>query len=218
MSNNPIFPRKPCSNNYVWRNLQKFSQITNRWLIPETPALKILPCTWKINNYLFGTGSNYPQINVYFFAFAISLLHSFSFFFFPQLPTLVSMPLSPPTALGGSALPLILQKQATHGTQSMGFFSPNLHHYLRHPRWKAGVHSYSSFYFPLIDMSLFKDRVVAMGKPHCNYSICNLGEQKGSGLFFGSESEPSIEYVKCWKRDLTPFVQRSVVILLLPSV
>jgi hypothetical protein len=27
------------------------------------------------------------------------------------------------------------------------------------------------FYRPLIDMSLFKDRVVAMGKPHCNYSI-----------------------------------------------
>jgi hypothetical protein len=27
------------------------------------------------------------------------------------------------------------------------------------------------FYIPLIDMSLFKDRVVAMGKPHCNYSI-----------------------------------------------
>ena len=23
-------------------------------------------------------------------------------------------------------------------------------------------------------MSLFKDRVVAMGKPHCNYSICNF--------------------------------------------
>jgi hypothetical protein len=27
------------------------------------------------------------------------------------------------------------------------------------------------FYFPLIDVGLFKDRVVAMGKPHCNYSI-----------------------------------------------
>jgi hypothetical protein len=27
------------------------------------------------------------------------------------------------------------------------------------------------FYFPLIDMVLFKDRVVAMGKPHCNSSI-----------------------------------------------
>jgi hypothetical protein len=26
------------------------------------------------------------------------------------------------------------------------------------------------FYFLLIDMSLFKDRVVAMGKPHCNFS------------------------------------------------
>ena len=33
---------------------------------------------------------------------------------------------------------------------------------------------YSSFYFPFIDMSLFKDRVVAMGKPHCNSSICNF--------------------------------------------
>jgi hypothetical protein len=31
--------------------------------------------------------------------------------------------------------------------------------------------SYSSFYFPLIDVGLFKDRVVAMGKPHCNSSI-----------------------------------------------
>ena len=25
MPNNPISPRKPCSNNYVWRDLQKFS-------------------------------------------------------------------------------------------------------------------------------------------------------------------------------------------------
>jgi len=46
----------------------------------------------------------------------------FTFFFFPQLPTLVSMPLSPPTALGGSAFFILIdQKQATHGTQSMGF-------------------------------------------------------------------------------------------------
>ncbi|MCY2940100.1 MAG: hypothetical protein NTV50_00345 [Planctomycetota bacterium] len=29
---------------------------------------------------------------------------------------------SKPTALGGSALSLIIQKQATHGTQSMGFY------------------------------------------------------------------------------------------------
>jgi len=39
----------------------------------------------------------------------------------------------------------------------------------------AGAHpvpfSYSFFYFPLIDMGLFKDRGVAMGKPHCNSSI-----------------------------------------------
>ncbi|RLS24047.1 MAG: hypothetical protein DWH70_07790 [Planctomycetota bacterium] len=35
------------------------------------------------------------------------------------------MPSSPPTVLGGSALPLIIQKQETHGAQSMGFyFSP----------------------------------------------------------------------------------------------
>jgi hypothetical protein len=27
------------------------------------------------------------------------------------------------------------------------------------------------FYFPLIDISLFKDRGVAMGMPHCNSSI-----------------------------------------------
>jgi len=42
----------------------------------------------------------------------------------------------------------------------------------------AGAHptpfSYSFFYFPLIDMGLFKDRGVAMGKPHCNSSICNF--------------------------------------------
>jgi hypothetical protein len=42
--------------------------------------------------------------------------------FFPQLPTLLSMPLSPPTALGEVCfLTRIMQKQATHGTQSMGF-------------------------------------------------------------------------------------------------
>jgi len=31
--------------------------------------------------------------------------------------------------------------------------------------------SYSSFYLPFIWVSLFKDRGVAMGKPHCNSSI-----------------------------------------------
>jgi hypothetical protein len=31
--------------------------------------------------------------------------------------------------------------------------------------------SYFSFYFPIIDLDLFKDRGVAMGKPRCNSSI-----------------------------------------------
>jgi hypothetical protein len=67
---------------------------------------------------------------------------SFFFFYFPQLPTLFPpgkgpfaslarvsifhhfylLPLSPPTALGGSAFyTRINQKQKTHGAQSMGF-------------------------------------------------------------------------------------------------
>ena len=43
------------------------------------------------------------------------------------------------------------------GKRALRFASPgfNLHH----------------FYFLLIDVSLFKDRGVAMGKPHCNSSI-----------------------------------------------
>ena len=57
-------------------------------------------------------------------AFLFSLF-SFPFsitFFFPQLPTLLSMPLSPPNALGEVCfLTRIMQKQANHGTQSMGF-------------------------------------------------------------------------------------------------
>jgi hypothetical protein len=48
-----------------------------------------------------------------FFALAV--------FLFPQLPTLFPMPSNPPSALGGFALSFIIQKQATHGTQSMGF-------------------------------------------------------------------------------------------------
>ena len=36
---------------------------------------------------------------------------------------------------------------------------------------------------------------------------CSSEEQKGSGLFFGSESEPRIDDGMCRKRDLTPFVQ-----------
>ncbi len=47
----------------------------------------------------------------------------------------------------------------------------------------AGVHSYFFFYFPLIDMGLFKDRVVAMGKPHCNYSICNFRSCSTLGIY-----------------------------------
>ena len=45
------------------------------------------------------------------------------------------------------------------GKRALRFASPdfNLHH----------------FFLSLIDMSLFKDRGVAMGKPHCNSSICS---------------------------------------------
>ena len=38
----------------------------------------------------------------------------------------------------------------------------------------AGVHSYFFFYFPLIDMGLFKDRVVAMGKPTATTPFATL--------------------------------------------
>jgi len=37
-----------------------------------------------------------------------------------------------------------------------------------------------------------------------------MREQKGSGFFFSSMSEPRINGVKCWKKDLTPFVQLGI--------
>ncbi|RLS27534.1 MAG: hypothetical protein DWH70_00325 [Planctomycetota bacterium] len=90
------------------------------------------------------------------------------------------MPLSPPTALGGSAfLFLIIQIQATHGAQSMGFCffilflflppTPNPLINAFKPTHCAGWVAF--IYLPFIWMSLIKDRGVAMGKPHCNYSI-----------------------------------------------
>ena len=45
-------------------------------------------------------------------------------FIFSQLPALLSMPSSPPTALGGSLFIFHDLKQETHGTQSMGFYFP----------------------------------------------------------------------------------------------
>jgi hypothetical protein len=78
-----------------------------------------------------------------------------------------------------------MQKQATHGTQSMGFYfyfyfipfsspnsQPSSQCHKAHPlRWVGLPSNLHHFFFSLIDMGLFKDRVVAMGKPHCNYSI-----------------------------------------------
>jgi len=74
-----------------------------------------------------------------------------------------------PTALGGSLsfsfsffyiffLPPT-PNPLPSGKRALRFASPdfNLHH----------------FFLSLIDMSLFKDRGVAMGKPHCNSSICS---------------------------------------------
>ena len=62
----------------------------------------------------------------------------------------------------------------------------------------------ASSYLPFIWVSLFKDRVVAMEAPlqllHLNLWVLHLRalkEQKGSGLFFGSESEPRIDDGKC---------------------
>jgi len=42
-------------------------------------------------------------------------------FYFPQLPTLSLRLQAHPLRWGGSALSHIIQKQETHGTQSMGF-------------------------------------------------------------------------------------------------
>jgi hypothetical protein len=60
------------------------------------------------------------DVNPLVLALGLSLLLSF-LSFFPQLPTLFPPPSSLPTELGGSALSHIIQKQETHGTQSMGF-------------------------------------------------------------------------------------------------
>ena len=87
-----------------------------------------------------------PTSNTLFFAFTPAF-----FLFFPPTP---------------NPLP--------SGKRALRFASPGFQlarRRLRHPRWKAGVHSYSSFYLPFIWVSLFEDRVVAMGNPHCNYSI-----------------------------------------------
>ncbi len=82
------------------------------------------------------------------------------------------MPLSPPTALGGSTLSLIMQNKRPMERSPWAFILPPTPNPLINdlkPTHCAGW--VSSFYLPFIWGSLFKDRVVAMGKPHCNYSI-----------------------------------------------
>ena len=113
--------------------------------------------------------------------FSFAFLFLFYFLFFLQLPTLFSMHSSPSTALGGSAFFFFIdQKQEPHGTQSMGFYfyflppTPNPLFNAFKPTHCAGwvcLSNLHHFYFPLIDRGLFKDRGVAMGKPHCNSSI-----------------------------------------------
>ena len=52
---------------------------------------------------------------------------------------------------------------------------PSIHLFLLSGGCQSAGAGPSTFSLSLIDMSLFKDRVVAMGKPHCNYSIWTFG-------------------------------------------
>ena len=106
------------------------------------------------------------------------------------------------TALGGSALPLILQKQATHGTQSMGFllFFPQLSTLVSMPLSPPTALGGSlPFTCRLFGSACLKTEELRWGSPTATppFEPLDLEEQKGSGLFFGSEFEPRIDDVKC---------------------
>jgi len=88
----------------------------------------------------------------------VFIINTFSFafvsFFFPQLPTLFPPGKGPFASL--ARVPVSPPPPSSPSLKSGGPFF------------------ILSFYFPLIARGLFKGEVVAMGKPHCNYSIWNL--------------------------------------------
>ena len=84
----------------------------------------------------------------------------FLFLFFPQLPTLF-----PPGKGPFASLARLLSSTTAFATFDL------LSGRCKSAGARPVPFSYSSFYFVLIDISLFKDRGVAMGKPHCNSSI-----------------------------------------------
>ena len=101
--------------------------------------------------------------------FSFSL--TFFFTFFPQLPTLFPPGKGPVASLVRVSVtrPLLLQLSS--------YWAADVN-----PLVLALSFSYYSFFFSLIDMRLFKDRVVAMGKPHCNYSIWTFGHELKNSL------------------------------------
>ena len=117
-------------------------------------------CLWfKCNRALFC-----------FLALTVTLsLLLFSFFFFPQLPTLFPPGKGPFASLARastfhhfylmpSSPPFFFYRAADVNPLVLALF----------------LFLILSFYLPFIWGSLFKDRVVAMRKPNCNYSICNF--------------------------------------------
>jgi len=125
-------------------------------------------------------------------SFSFTLFY-FIFFFFPQLPTLFPPGKGPFASLARlltSTTAFATFVLLSGGCKSAGAYpTPFVFSFLLSlfpqlptlfPPGKgpfaslARVSNLHHFYFLLIDMGLFKDRGVAMGKPHCNSSICNF--------------------------------------------
>ena len=106
------------------------------------------------------------------FSFTFSFAFSFYCFFFPQLPTLFPPGKGPFASLAR----VLTSTNFIYCPQSHAYMSPSLKSggpflFLlpSSPHHCAGWVSF--FYLHFIWVSLFKDRVVAMWKPHCNSSI-----------------------------------------------
>ena len=86
--------------------------------------------------------------------------------------------ISPPTALGGALFSFLFSLFSLLPTLfplGRGPFASLARVLIRHPRVCGDpCFCFPCVYLPFIDAGVFEDRAIAMGKPHCNRSICTF--------------------------------------------
>ena len=115
---------------------------------------------------MLGADGFKTTFTLFFLLSSLSFFSLFFSFFFSLLPTLFPLGRGHFASLArGQPSPFAFVILANAGIHSwFSFYAFPCH----------SVANASVFYFLFIDVGVFEDRAVAMGKPHCNRSICTF--------------------------------------------